>query len=254
MLLCLLVISASFDRRRRALAWSTIVSLILHALVLGALCAIIARAIVPQGSPESVSQVTVASIQPHIQPKTPPVRSAKRRSVVTTVVPAQHELAKEIPHAVPQPPQRPATMESQLDRDQARFAREVAQLNKSDDPHVIPTIDPASQESTMKTYQFQAPSSARGDEHGNGLIIPTRSWHEHGLDCYYGRYEFTYPDSAEETGAIAWPFCYQPGIDPFKEPPHPMPFPPPPIGYVLPPDTYLPPIEKDFYEHWAAGG
>lgn len=127
-------------------------------------------------------------------------------------------------------------------------------LTKSDDPHAIPTIDPASQGSTMKTYQFQIPASMRGDEHGNGLITPTASWHDRGLNCYYGRYEYTYPDGAEESGSIAWPFCYDPGADPFKEPPHPMPFPPPPVGYVLPAGTDLPPIEKDFYERWAAGG
>jgi hypothetical protein len=248
------VISAPLDRRRRALASSTIVSLIVHVLVLSVLFALLARAIVPQGTRESVSQITVTSIE-RAQPATPTVRSAKRRLVVTppATSPAQHELSKTLPHAAAEPP-RHAPLESRLDRDRAQFAREVAMLNKSDDPHAIPTIDPASQGSTMKTYQFQIPASMRGDEHGNGLITPTTSWHDHGLNCYYGRYEYTYPDGAEESGTIAWPFCYEPGVDPFKEPPHPMPFPPPPVGYVLPAGTDLPPIEKDFYEHWAAGG
>lgn len=225
----------------------------MHALVLSVLFTLLARAIVPEGRPESVSQITVASIE-QIQPATTPVRSTKRRVVIPRAAAALHELSKVMPRADPQPARTRVTVASGLERDRAQFAHEVAQLNKSDDPHAIPTIDPASQASTMKTYSFDVPASMRGDEHGNGLITPTRSWRDNGLDCYYGRYEFTYPDGAEESGAIAWPFCYQPGLDPFKEPPHPMPFPPPPVGYVLPPGTELPPIEKDFYEHWAAGG
>ncbi|MBV8154642.1 MAG: hypothetical protein JOY98_09490 [Candidatus Eremiobacteraeota bacterium] len=246
------MISARLDRRRRALASSAFVSLIVHALV-GASFALLARAIVPQGNRESISQITVASIE-RIHPVTPAIRSATRPIVVAPPAPALHEISRESPRAVPEPVRRPATVESTLDRDRERFAREVAALNASDNPHAIATIDPASAGSTMKTYHFAVPASMRGEEHGNGLITPTRSWRDHGLDCYYGRYEFTYPDGAEESGAIAWPFCYQPDLDPFKEPPHPMPFPPPPVGYVLPPDTDLPPIEKDFYDHWAAGG
>lgn len=250
------MISAPLDRRRRALASSTIVSLVVHALVLGVLFAILTPVIVPQGSREIVSQITIASIE-RVQPEKPKVRSAKRRLVVAppAAAPARHELSNEtVSHAAPEPPRRHTTVESPLDRDQARFAREVAMLNKSNDPHAVPTIDPASQGSTMKTYRFQIPASMRGEEHGNGLITPTTSWRDRGLNCYYGRYEYTYPDGAQESGSIPWPFCYQPDADPFKEPPHPMPFPPPPVGYVLPPGTDLPPIEKDFYEHWAAGG
>ena len=247
------MISARPDRRRKALASSTVVSLIVHALVVSGLSALLARAIVQQGSPETVSQITVASIQ-RIQPKTsPPVRSANRRVVAALPEPALHELSKDVPHAIGQPAHTYRTVESPLSHDQAQFAREVAALNKSDDPHAVPTIDPASQGSTMKSYQFN-PASMNGDEHGNGFITPTTSWHDRGLNCYYGRYEYTYPDGAEESGAIAWPFCYPPGLDPFKEPPHPMPFPPPLAGYVLPPGTDLPPIEKEFYENWASGG
>ena len=224
-------------------------------MALSVLFALPTSAIVPQGSRESVSQITVASIE-RVQRTTPPVRTRRRRLLAAppATVPALHELSKETPVAAPEPPRRRAAVKSQLDRDQARFAREVAELNKSDDPHAIPTVDPASQGSTIKSYAFQVPASMRGNEHGNGIITPTTSWRDRGLDCYYGRYEYTYPDGAEESGAIPWPFCYQPGADPFKQPPHPMPFPPPPVGYVLPAGTDLPPIERDFYEHWAAGG
>jgi hypothetical protein len=248
------VISAPLDRRRTALAWSTVLSLVVHALLLGAVFALLARVIVPRGTPESISQVTISSVEHYTAPKTPPVRRVVHHVAVATAAarPSRHELAKQAPRAALQPAPHPPTLEARLNRDRSAFARVVAQLDRSNDPHAIPTIDPATQESTMKSYAFQTPSSLRGEEHGNGLITPTTSWHDNGMDCYYGRYEYTYPDGAEESGAIAWHFCYEPDADPFKEPPHPMPFPPPPVGYVLPPGTYLPPIEKDFYEHWAA--
>jgi hypothetical protein len=141
---------------------------------------------------------------------------------------------------------------SKIERDQAGFAKEVAQLNKENDPHAIPTIDPGSQESASKDYAFAVPSSLRGSEHGNGIITPTRHWRDNGRDCYYGRYEFTYPDGSEEDGEIVWPFCYDPGADPFTQPPHQIPFPFPLAGFKLPPDTQLPPIEKSVYQQWVA--
>lgn len=141
---------------------------------------------------------------------------------------------------------------SKIERDQAGFAREVAQLNRENDPHAIPTIDPGSQESATKDYAFAVPSSLRGSEHGNGIITPTRSWRDNGHDCYYGRYEFTYPDGSTEDGEIVWPFCYDPGSDPFTQPPHEIPFPFPLANFKLPPDTQLPPIEKTIYQEWVA--
>ncbi len=158
-----------------------------------------------------------------------------------TTAPAPHE-----------PPPRRQTVPSKIERDEAGFAREVAQLNEQNDPHSIPTIDPASQESARKTYSFDIPSSLRGEEHGNGIITPIESWRRDGRDCYYGRYEFTYPDGAMESGNIVWPFCFDPVSDPFKEPPHPIPFPLPLVGFKLPPDAQLPPIEKAVYQQWAA--
>jgi hypothetical protein len=244
------VISAPSRPRRRRLAWSTALSLLLHAFVLGALFAVFARVIVAEGVPESVSQITVTSIA-RVAHKPQPVRTRTPQASVARAAPALHELSKEVPHAaIVQPPRR-AIVEERLDRDRAQFAREVAQLNSSNDPHAIPTIDPASQASSIKTYAFDVPSSMRGEEHGNGVITPTTSWHDRGLNCYYGRYVFTYPDGAEESGTIVWPFCYQPGNDPFKELPHSIAFPLPPEGYVLPPGTDLPPIEKEVYERWA---
>ncbi len=251
------MISGTSDRRRRALFWSTIASAAIHLIVLTLLFYAVARIIVPHGSREVVSQthvVTIAKIAPPTPAARPrPVRHVRQRESAPATTP-RHEIAKEVlSPASPEPPQRHVPVPSRLERDQAGFAREVAQLNRQNDPHAMPTIDPSARQSSSKSYAFQIPSSMRGDEHGNGIITPVRSWRDKGRDCYYGRYEFTYPDGAMESGDIVWPFCFDPGSDPFKEPPHPIPFPLPLLGFRLPADAQLPPIEKEVYQQWAAG-
>ncbi|HVN69261.1 MAG TPA: hypothetical protein VMU38_06415 [Candidatus Binatia bacterium] len=248
------MISGILDRRRRALFWSTIASAAFHITFLTLLFYAVARIFVPRGTPEVVMQRTVVTIQT-AAPSTPapqrishPIHQHESSPATTP----RHELVKEVvAQASPEPPLHRVVVPSRLERDEAGFAKEVAQLNAQNDPHAIPTIDPASRESTSKTYAFQIPSSLRGQTDGNGIITPVQSWHDAGRDCYYGRYEYTYPDGATESGNIVWPFCFEPGSDPFKQPPHPIPFPLPPIGFRLPSDASLPPIEKNVYEQWA---
>ncbi len=256
------MISGPLDRRRRALFFSTLASAAFHLIFLAALFYAVAHVFIPRGEREVVSQTTIATIRkpppPTPKPTPPPkhITHPVRQRESAPAAPPIHELAKQIANAPPQPsplPRRP-TLRTRIARDAAGFANEVAQLNKQDDPHSIPTIDPSSNGSTMKSYKFDVASLNSGDEHGNGIITPTQRWHAQGEDCYYGRYEFTYPDGAMETGSIVWPFCYDPGSDPFKLPPHPMPFPLPLPGFKLPADAQLPPIEKQVYDEWAGNG
>lgn len=249
------MISGNSDNRRRALGFSTIASAAIHLIVLALLFYAIARTFVPRGAREVVESTQVVTIKKEA-PSTPapsrPVRHVRQHESAPAKTPRQ-ELAKETVMPAPhEPPRNEPRVPSQLERDRAGFAREVAQLNQQNDPHAIPTIDPAARQSSTKSYAFNIPSSLRGDEHGNGIITPTRSWQERGLDCYYGRYEYTYPDGATESGNILWPFCFDPASDPFKQPPHPIPFPLPLIGFRLPADAELPPIEKQVYQEWAA--
>jgi hypothetical protein len=249
------LISGKLDRRRRALFWSTIASGAIHFVLLTLLFYAAARLIIARGEREVVSQTETVTIKKEVQATPAPSHAARRvRQLASAPArPPRHELAKITPaQASPQPPLQRPPVPSKITRDEAGFAREVAQLNRQNDPHAIPTIDPASREPSIKTYSFDVASTSRGDEHGNGIITPTQSWNDNGHDCYYGRYEFTYPDGAEETGDIVWPFCFDPGSDPFKLPPHPIPFPLPVVGFKLPPGTQLPPIEKQVYEEWAA--
>lgn len=249
------MISGRLDRRRRALVWSAIASATIHLVVLTLLFYAVARLIVARGEKEVVSQTETVTLKKEVQPTPAPSRAARRvrQQESAPAAPPRHELAKvTVAPAPPEPPQLRPPVPSKITRDDAGFAREVAQLNRQNDPHAIPTIDPASRESSTKTYSFDVASTSRGDEHGNGIITPTQSWRENGRNCYYGRYEFTYPDGAEESGDILWPFCFDPGSDPFREPPHPIPFPLPVIGFRLPPNAQMPPIEKHVYEEWAA--
>ncbi len=246
------MISGPANRRRRAFFWSTIASVVLHVLILTLLFYTVARLLVPRGQREIVSQTTSVAIE-RLPPTPAPARvvhHVRQRESAPATTPHQ-ELAKIAAHATPEVPHVHRTVTSSIQRDEAGYSKEVAQLNQQNGVHAIPTIDPASQGSTMKSYNFDAASRSRGDEHGNGVITPTHSWHDAGQDCYYGRYEYTYPDGAMEDGDIAWPFCYDPATDPFKRPPHPIPFPLPLPGYRLPPETQLPPIEKSVYDDWA---
>jgi hypothetical protein len=251
------MISGPLYRRRRALGLSTLASAIIHLVVLTLLFAAVARIFVSRGEKEVVATTMIATIQKEA-PSTPAPLPRHRPHPVhqRASAPARtprREIAKETTLPAPREPRIHApSVPSKLERDEAGYAREVAQLNAQNDPRAIPTIDPASQESPTKSYAFDVPSSLRGDEHGNGIITPTRSWQQDGNDCYYGRYEFTYPDGATESGDIVWPFCYDPGTDPFRQPPHPIPFPLPLLGFKLPPDAQLPPIEKQVYEQWAS--
>jgi hypothetical protein len=249
------LISGTPDRRRRALFWSTLASVAVHCVIIALLSYALARLFITRGAKESVAQTTVVTIKKAPRPTPLPprrVHPVRQRQSAPAITP-RHEIARTTAAPAPrEPPPRKRSVPSKIERDQAGFAREVAQLNSQDDPRAIPTIDPASRESSSKSYAFDIPSSLRGDEHGNGIITPTQSWREGGLNCYYGRYEFTYPDGATESGNIVWPFCYDPGIDPFREPPHPIPFPLPLVGFKLPPDAQMPPIEKQVYNEWAA--
>jgi hypothetical protein len=236
------------------LIWSALASVAVHAVLLTLLFWAVAHTFIPRGAKETVTATTITVQRP--PPSTPaptphrhPARVVVRHEAAPARVPPR-ELAKIVAIRAPSLPRRPSTIPSKIERDQAGFAKEVAQLNKENDPHAIPTIDPGSQESATKDYAFTAPSSLRGDPHGNGIITPTRHWHDNGLDCYYARYEFTNPDGSEEYGDIVWPFCYDPGADPFNQPPHRIPFPFPRAGFKLPPDSLLPPQEKSVYEEW----
>jgi hypothetical protein len=253
------VIAAARTRRRRwmTLMW-VILSAVLHVTVITLiLAALPAEVQNPRGESLRLSDRMTVSIQKQVAPPKPVPKRVIPHELAAAPAPraaARHELARQAYDAPPQPPQRPhAVAVSPIQRDREAFADEVAALNKSNDPHAIPTIDPASRGTQSRSYRFDTSLSDSGEQHGNGIISPTQSWQERGLDCYYTRYSYTYPSGAMEDGSIVWPVCYNPASDPFHQPPHPMPFPLPVAGYTLPPGTQLPPLEKSVYEQWAAG-
>jgi hypothetical protein len=248
------MISGTLARRRRVLAWSALASLILNVTILIVVLRIAPRIFGEPHTPEKVSATTLIRMEKPAA--TPPPAAQPAKPVVTHALPPPpaaappiHDLSHDDVHAPPAPPapRHPSTIESRIVADQRGFADTVAKLNAANDPHAIATIDPGTQESASKSYGFRAPGAA---SEGNGIITPSQDWHEHGEDCYYAHYEYTYPDGAEETGNIVWPVCFDPGADPFKQGRHQMPFPLPLAGYRLPPGTDLPPIERDVYAQW----
>lgn len=252
------MISGRSDERRRAYEWSALGSIALHALLAVVLFMALARVMIEnKGKREHVSQTTVVAIEQRVvATPQPSVRAQPVRAVPAAAPrPRVHELARLVAHAPPQPPPRrhSSTLGSRIARDQNAFANEVAKLNASNDPNAIPTIDPGARASYTKSYSMQIAGGA-GSSAGNGLITTTRSWHEHGLDCYYGHYEYTYGDGSVEENDIAWPFCFTRGSDPFLSAPHPIPMPLPVAGFRIAPGTQLPPLERDVYQQWLASG
>jgi hypothetical protein len=253
------MISGTPYRSRRRLAWSALVSLVLNVVVLSAALFYAPRLWgAPRGVRESVVSTTYMSLEK--RPESTPQPTVAQPVVQhetqqrAPAPPVHHELSRDVQHAPPQPtaPPRPTTLESRINADQHAFADTVAKLNAQNGAHAIPTIDPATQGGTMKSYAFHAPPGSNAESVGNGIITSTRSWRDRGLDCYYGRYSLTNPDGSEESGEIVWPFCYDPGNDPFRQNQHQIPFPLPMPGYRLPPGTDLPPYEKGIYAWWIA--
>lgn len=233
---------------------SVALSAALHVLVLGLLFFAFRAVITPQGA-EQLGETTTITVEKRPVANAAPARHPKTaHPVLARSAPRpRHEIAKQVATAPAQSKPRPhAPVVANVDRDRALFAGEVARLNRSNDVHAIPTIDPASAGQSNRSYAFDA-AARYGTEHGNGIITPVTSWQDAGRDCYYARYSYTYPTGAMESGNIVWPICYDPATDPFHRPPHPMPFPLPLAGYRLPPGTQLPPLEKSVYDEWAAG-
>ncbi|HTX60291.1 MAG TPA: hypothetical protein VMH02_11535 [Verrucomicrobiae bacterium] len=250
------MISGEREPRYRPLAWSSLASVLLHALLFVLLLAFFVRIFGEhKEAGEKVSETQHITIE-HIARATP-TPQPQRTPVPVKPAPAGasqplHELAREVPNATPQPPVvHHPTEATKLAADARTYASEVAKLNAGNDPHAIPTIDPSQQGGDVKSYGFRA--SGDSSSEGNGIITTTQGWHENGLDCYYGRYSYTYPSGAMESGDIVWPFCYDPGSDPFRQHQHLIPFPFPQPGFRLPAGTDLPSIEKGIYEDWIGG-
>ena len=163
------MISGRFERRRRALLWSALASIAVHAVLLTLLFWAVAHTFIPRGAKETVTATTTITIQrppPATPAPTPPRRRAhvvERHEAAPARAPLR-ELAKIVPIRAPSLPRRPSEIQSKIERDQTGYAKEVAQLNKENDPHAIPTIDPGSQESATKNYAFTVPSSLRGSD------------------------------------------------------------------------------------------
>lgn len=254
------MISAAPERRWLRYSTSALASVALHLGIIALALFLIARWVVePMGDQTGTSRTAIVTIERRVaeipKPKTAPRPVPAVRPPVKTV-PQRHELSKIVANAPPAPPttapevvpQRTAAPLSPLARDAQRFAQVAAQLSKGNDPHVIPTLDPASRNSSTKSYAFEAPGQIRG-ERGDGIITPVQRWHDRGRNCYYARYEYTYPDGASESGNIVWPVCYDPVADPFlADDTRRIPFPLPPPGFRVPDAADLPPYEKAVYQ------
>jgi hypothetical protein len=184
-------------------------------------------------------------VQPQVRPKAQPASKPPEQP---------KEEARIVQHAAPQPraapqTQRQATLAEQLAQQQAAFEKQTEAMRASRNPLSVATIDPSQRESSTKSYAMNISGIEHATGPGEGLLTPLQSWHDHGYNCYYGRYDWIYPDGAMEHANIPWPFCYAPAQDPIARGIREFPFPLPPPGYRTSP-TDLAPIEQRVYQAW----
>jgi hypothetical protein len=262
---------------RAVLAWSLVVSgainLAIWFLVIwfGGLNEILMRAISPQQ--EAVMSSSVIHLdkdvpvpeQAHTQPQPQPQKPAKPRPQQQPQKSVRHdvpkpkpqpvELAKIVPNAPPEPPQtkaqqQQAALSAQLAQQEVEFEREAQALHDHSAPISVATIDPNRRQSSTRSYQMNFSRISQATGPGNGIFTPLQQWSDRGMNCYYGRYDWTYPDGSTEGANIPWGFCYSPSEDPVARGIREFPFPVPMAGYRLPVGTVLAPVEQHVYDAW----
>lgn len=210
----------------------------------------IERRTVPQvAPPQSVPAASSHAVQP--QRQAPP----KSRIAPPQPKPRPTELARVTTRGTPVPradrsKKAPASLSEQLAQQEQAFAREAQALNASRAPLSAATEDPHAHAAAEHPFTINVPGMQVARGPGSGILEPLRLWHDHGYNCYYGRYTWTYPGGGTESANIPWPFCYAPERDPLALGIREIPFPLPPPGYRIPPGTELNPIEKEIYERW----
>ena len=122
----------------------------------------------------------------------------------------RHEIARMT--RLPAPPQPPRFTAASLRKSNATKPASRMRSPSS----TIKTTPTQSRRSTLR----HASRRARATVSTSVIVARRRARQRHhhadaklaqdGEDCYYGRYEYTYPDGARESGNISWPFCYDP--------------------------------------------
>ena len=141
-------------------------------------------------------------------------------------------------------------------RTQTMTQREIAQLQRQNNPLSVATIKPRPASAFRRTY-FNISGIDRNLNRYEGLITPTRTWSEGNLRCHYADYNVQYTYGGTDKGSIPWPLCYRPDSDPMMLPdgtlaPTGTPVPPedliPMAGYVKPRGYYLTPFLQSLYD------
>jgi hypothetical protein len=193
------------------------------------------RPLEPGGQVELARQTPNASPQPST-PATVGPGTAKRPSLPSTPSKASQ----------PTKPSQSTTATTNISRDQQKFDREVAQLEKK--PLSLATTEPQPPWTRRRTPMDMSGPKERPD-HAVVFLIGTSHWKANGLSCYYAHFVAQLDSGSTEEGDIPWPVCYPPGQDYMSsEKLIPAPVPYPPADYVLPSGTYVTPIVKSWYE------
>lgn len=191
------------------------------------------------------------------QPKSAPQRAVpvpQHVQVPKVTVPRppaeHHEIAREEPHAPPQPPAKTqSTLAEKLAKDEQRFAQETHTMHASNNPMSIATIAPQPPSTYQRSYMDL--SGKDQQEHVFAVLTVREKFQTPSLHCYYVSYAAQFSGGGTDDGTIPWPVCYPKDHDAMLplDRPHMLPVPAPQPGYVLPPGTVLSPLLREIYDH-----
>ena len=150
-------------------------------------------------------------------------------------------VALNVPHSIARPVRAPAQKAFNPARDEALFAKTIAQAREADNPLR------GTQGSGVEAPKHYSALFGTGGGGPHGYIKPTRAWTDGGYHYYYVHIDVYWEDGTQESDDVPWPIRYLPQDDPFPRDQHEIPLPGPLPDYVLPPNTILPRALKPYF-------
>lgn len=244
-------------RRARPLFWFTLLSAVLHVVVISLLATFLLRALFPvERKPQIINVAISSALRIEHRPVPQPVRQPTPAREQPKTIAQQQQVqapvrAEPVRHHPSQRrelsrPQRP-DLEARLAADNRAYQRTVAQLNAENNP-LAGDAQPSAAPAAPKRYTLDL-SGKFGKPHPEGVLYPLKRWIDGAYVYYYVRYTAEYADGSTEEGDVPWPIRFPVHADPFAHGIHEMPLPGPPDGYLAPEGIAMSPLVRNCYDH-----
>ena len=253
-----LAISIRRTKRARPLFWYTLLSGMLHVLLLTAVARFFLSVVLPPNERQPTIVVSSSALRIERSARPQPARQPSQSP--PQPLPRPHAATQPQPTAQPPPPSRLAEhrepivkttasdrVAAQLQRDALAFAQTAARLSAKGSP-LAGIATPAPMPASARRDSLDI-SGANGKPQPEGILYPLKRWTDGEYAYYYVRYLVHYDDGTIETGSVPWPIRFPLDEDPFAHGINHMPLPGPPASYVLPGDVPVTPLVRNCYAH-----